>query len=49
MARDLAKAAGVDLLELRFDDAQRVVGIDPWPDVSRPELADALLDWFHRA
>jgi hypothetical protein len=47
--RQLAEAAGVDLLELRFDDAQRVVGIDPWPDVAHAELADALLAWFRAA
>lgn len=46
IAQRLAAAAGVDLLDVHFDQQERVVGIDPWPDVSTPETADALLELF---
>lgn len=48
-ARRLAGAAGVDLLSVRFEEAEkgtRLRSADPWPDVSSPEVADALLDYF---
>jgi hypothetical protein len=45
-ARRLAEAAGVDLLDVHFDQQQRVVSVDPWPDVARPDVADVLLEWF---
>jgi hypothetical protein len=46
IAHRLAEAAAVDLLDVHFDAEERVVGIDPWPDVSSPETADALLELF---
>jgi hypothetical protein len=46
VAHRLAEAAAVDLLDVHFDAEERVVGIDPWPDVSSPETADALLELF---
>jgi hypothetical protein len=45
-ARALADAAGVNLLDVAFDSRERVVRVDPWPDVSRPDIADSLLEWF---
>src|SRR5262249_26018668 len=45
-AQLLAHAAAVDLLEVHFDQQMSVVGIDAWPDVSRPEVANALLERF---
>jgi len=47
-ARLLADAAGLALLDVRFDADLRVVGIDAWPDVARPQLADALLEYLQR-
>jgi hypothetical protein len=46
-ARRLADAAEVDLLAAHFDGpapGAPLVGVDPWPDVSPPEVADAVLD-----
>jgi hypothetical protein len=46
-ARRLAEAAGTDLLDVYFDShpgEPRVVAVNPWPDVSRPEVAEALLE-----
>jgi hypothetical protein len=48
-ARRLAAAAGVDLLEVRYTSAEhdgRLQNVTLWPDVSRPEVADALLNFF---
>jgi len=45
-ARQLADAAGTELLDVYFESSPvglRVVAANPWPDVSRPEVADALL------
>jgi hypothetical protein len=42
----LAQAAGLDLLEVSFDERQRVVRINTWPDVSRLELSAPLLEWL---
>jgi hypothetical protein len=44
-AQRLADAADVGLLDVHFDTTRaglRFVGVDPWPDVSRPAVADAL-------
>jgi hypothetical protein len=41
----LARAAGVDLLAARFGEAEagfELLDADPWPDVSSPEVADAI-------
>jgi hypothetical protein len=48
-ARDLAAAAGVKLLEVRFDGAQagsRFVGADLWPDLGSDAVADAILEYL---
>jgi hypothetical protein len=48
-ARRLAAAAGVELLSVRFDGPElgsAFLGADPRPDVSAPDLADALLAWL---
>ena len=48
-SRCLAAAADVDLLEVRYTSAgpdARLQGVSLWPDVSRPEVASALLDLF---
>jgi hypothetical protein len=45
----LARAAGVDLLAARFGEAEagfELLGADPWPDVSSPEVADAILEYL---
>jgi hypothetical protein len=50
--RQLAGAAGMDLLDVHFARTTaglRFVRADPWPDVSRPEVAEALLEYFHKA
>jgi hypothetical protein len=46
-ARKLAKAAGTDLLVVRFtglDEDSMFVSASPWPDLSSPEIADAVLN-----
>ena len=48
-ARRLAQAAQLALMQVDFDDRERVVRVNPWPDVSRPEVAAALLEWFAAA
>lgn len=48
-ARRLAGAAGVDLLAVRFDETEagfELHGVDPWADISSPEVADAVLEHF---
>jgi hypothetical protein len=45
-AHALARAADVTLLDVAFDAQDRFVGVDPWPDLSRPDVAAALLEWF---
>jgi hypothetical protein len=48
-AQLLARAAGADLLVVRFSGAEagsRFVGADLWPDISDPAVADAVLDHF---
>lgn len=48
-ARRLADAAGVDLLAVRFEETEAgfwLCDADPWPDVSSPEVADAILSYF---
>ena len=45
----LAAAAGLDLLEVRYTSAgpdARLQAVSLWPDVSRPEVAGALLHLF---
>jgi len=45
----LARVAGVDLLAVRFGEAKAgfdLLGADPWPDVSSPEVADAILEYL---
>jgi hypothetical protein len=46
-ARDLAAAAGTELLDVHFSSAERdavFLGVGLWPDVSVPEVADAILE-----
>lgn len=46
-ARLLADAAGVTALTLDFArdlDDRQLLGANPWPDISEPDLADAVLD-----
>lgn len=48
-ARRLARAARVELLAVRFgagNDGLRLLGADPWPDVSSLEVADAILEYL---
>lgn len=48
-ARRLARAARVDLLSVRFgetEDGPELLGADAWPDVSSPEVADAILEYL---
>jgi hypothetical protein len=42
-ARRLADAAGMALLEVHFTSGLRFVGANPWPDISQPPVAGALL------
>ncbi|HEX5501094.1 MAG TPA: hypothetical protein VFW96_00645, partial [Thermomicrobiales bacterium] len=45
-ARRLAAAAGADLLAVRFGGAGAgapFLGATPWPDLSAPDVADAIL------
>ena len=44
--RKLADAAGMDLLDVHLTNERCFVRADPWPDASRPEVADALLECF---
>jgi hypothetical protein len=47
--RQLAEVAGMELLDVHFANGPRFIRADPWPDASRPEVADALLECFsHR-
>lgn len=51
-ARRLARAAGVDLLAVRFIKTEagfRLHGADPWVDISLPEVTDAILEHFCEA
>jgi len=48
-ARRLARVARVDLLSVRFgetEDGPELLGADAWPDVSSPEVADAILEYL---
>jgi hypothetical protein len=48
-ASRLAGAAGVDLLVARFGESEsgfELLDADPWPDVSSPEVADAILEYL---
>jgi hypothetical protein len=48
-ARQLASAAGVDLLRVHFrnvDGEPRLLGADLCPDISSTNVADAVLDYF---
>ena len=48
-AQLLARAAGVDLLAVRFGETKsgiELIDADPWPDVSEPEVADEILEYF---
>lgn len=48
-ARRLARAVRVDLLSVRFcetGDGTELLGTNPWPDVSPPKVADAILDYL---
>lgn len=46
----LARAAGVDLLAVRFGESEKngleLLDADPWVDVSVPEVADAVLEYL---
>lgn len=45
----LARAAGVDLLAVRFGEAEtgiELLDADPWVDVSGPEVADEILEYL---
>lgn len=47
--RRLAVAVRVSLLTARFEEPEegiRLYGADPWPDVSSPGVADAILGYF---
>jgi hypothetical protein len=49
-ARDLAMAAGVELLGVRFDGPEpgsRFLDATLWPDITDEDVADALLGYFH--
>jgi len=51
-ARDLAVAAGVELLGVRFDGTtpgSRFVDATLWPDVADDAVADALLNYFNKS
>jgi hypothetical protein len=51
-ARDLAVAAGVELLGVRFDGTNpgsRFLDATLWPDVADDAVADALLDYFNQS
>jgi hypothetical protein len=48
-ARQLASAAGVDLLRVHFrdlDGESRLLGADLEPDINSTDVADAILDYF---
>jgi hypothetical protein len=48
-AKSLAKAAGVDLLEVRFSGSEpgaHFVSANLWPDLSSPGVADAVLKYL---
>jgi hypothetical protein len=48
-ARRLAAAAGADLLAVRFARCRTeslLISADPWPDVSSPEIAEAVLAYL---
>jgi hypothetical protein len=48
-AQQLAEAAGVGLLAAHFnriEGAYRLTSVDLWPDVTVPEIADAILEFF---
>jgi hypothetical protein len=48
-ARRFARAVGVDLLALRFSGPEPgavFLGTDLWPDVSAPEVADAVFEYL---
>ena len=47
----LAAAAGVDLLAVNFsgrESSARFVSADLWPDISAPEISDAILEYLSR-
>jgi len=46
-ARNLAAAAGTELLDVHFDGSgagAAFLGVGLWPDVTRPDIADAILE-----
>ena len=48
-ALDLARASGVELLAVRFAEADtgiELLDADPWADVRSPEVADAILEYL---
>jgi len=48
-ARRLAAAAGMDLLAVHFRNLggePRLLGADPWPDITSTEVADGMLEYF---
>jgi hypothetical protein len=48
-ARQLAAAAGVDLLAVHFQDVNgefRLLNADFWPDINSADVADAIFDYF---
>jgi hypothetical protein len=42
-ARALARNAGVSLVGLCFDERDRLVCVEPWPDIARPDVSARLL------
>jgi hypothetical protein len=50
-AQRLAWASGVNLLSVHFsliEETFRLASVDLWPDVTVPEMADAILEYFGR-
>jgi hypothetical protein len=51
-ARQLAAAAGVDLLAVHFrtvGGTPRLLSADVWPDITSTEVADGILEYFQRS
>jgi hypothetical protein len=47
-ALELARRGGVTLLGICVDDRDRLIAVEPFPDVARPEVADHLLSFLRR-
>jgi hypothetical protein len=48
-ARALARRAGVTLVGFRVDDRDRLIAVEPWPDLAQPEIAGLLLSLLRGA